>query len=84
MLLFGDRVGFHLAHLVLFLSLPVLVWRDVSLTDHRRTADAASDADAARGLPALAFALVSITTAGFSYFLLRSGDTNSLAGVAAA
>jgi hypothetical protein len=83
MLLLGDRLGFHLAHLMLFVSLPVLVWWDLSLSRGIRADDAGLDPDIKAGLPALAFAIVCVTTAGFSYYLLRSGDTNSLAGVAA-
>lgn len=84
-LLAGPTVGFHVLLLALFLSLPLLVFLDLRqppATDTRRfTAKALSsgeDADTAY----IAAGLTAIATAGFSYLLLRSGDTNSLAGVA--
>ena len=68
----GPAVGFHVLHLVLFLSLPLLVFVDL------KPARTDEDDDTRY----LAAGLTAITTAGFSYLLLRSGDTNSLAGVA--
>jgi hypothetical protein len=71
--LFGPPVGFHLLHLVLLVSLPVLIWLDLRLD--------ARDADV--GL--LAAGLVALAVTGwFSYYLVRSGDTNSLAGTVCA
>lgn len=70
MTIFGDALGFHLAHLVLFALVPVLLWRDLAL---------APGAD--RRVTAVAVAAVCLTSAGYSYFLVRSGDTNSLGGV---
>jgi len=67
MTLAGDRVGYHLLHAVLFLSLPVLVWWDIHRED-RETA-----------LMAAGFA--AIFTAGYFGTLGNSGDTNSLVGV---
>jgi len=82
----GPAVGFHLLIFGLFLSLPALVFFDL------KPAHAADNqplpTEGARHLSAnddaryLAAGLTAITTAGFSYLLLRSGDTNSLAGVA--
>jgi hypothetical protein len=66
--LFGSAPGFHLLHLLLFLSLPLLVFWDLSPEDQETRQVAAG--------------LTAIVTAGFSYLLLRSGDTNSLGGVA--
>ena len=80
----GPAVGFHLLLFALFVSLPVLVFCDLKppqVADNQplRTEGAAKDDEDARYLAA---GLTAITTAGFSYLLLRSGDTNSLAGVA--
>ncbi|MEO6006543.1 MAG: hypothetical protein ABIU38_00705, partial [Vicinamibacteraceae bacterium] len=61
-------LGFHLLHAALFLGIPALVYLDLSLAGERTVARLAT------GLTALA-------VAGFSFLLLRSGDTNSLAGV---
>ena len=69
--LFGPALGFHVAHMVLFLAIPALVYVDVRLTGRKDIA-------------ALAAAIACLTTANLSYFLLRSGDTNSLAALAAA
>jgi hypothetical protein len=77
MLVFGDRVGFHVAHLLLFFALPLLVWWDFHLESRRETSREAPE------LPALALALTSVTTLGYSYVFLKSGDTNSLTGAAA-
>lgn len=66
--LFGSAPGFHLLHFLLFLSLPVLVFWDLAPEDQETRQVAAG--------------VTAIVTAGFSYLLLRSGDTNSLAGVA--
>ena len=66
--LFGSAPGFHLLHFVLFLSLPALVFWDLSPEDRETRYVAAG--------------VTAIVTGGFSYLLLRSGDTNSLGGVA--
>jgi hypothetical protein len=66
--LFGDRVGFHLLHLVMFAALPLLVWLD--LVDEENP-----------DLKWLAAGLTAVLATNYSFFLLRSGDTNSLAGV---
>jgi hypothetical protein len=70
MKIFGPALGFHVAHALLFLALPLLVWCDLSLDDPRDDRVAA----AAAGFAGL-------LAAGYSYFLIRSGDTNSVGGV---
>ncbi len=66
--LFGPAIGFHVLHAGIFVAIPWLVFADVRLNGHR------AHAAAAGGLTALALMC-------FSYLLLRSGDTNSLAGL---
>jgi hypothetical protein len=68
MLILGDRIGFHVLHALLFAAIPLLVFLDVRESDGR---------DAAR----LSAAFACVLAANYSYFLVRSGDTNSLAGV---
>lgn len=70
MTVFGPALGFHLTHVALFALVPILLWRDLSL-----------DADRDPRVTALAVGAVCLTTTGYSYFLIRSGDTNSLGGV---
>lgn len=66
----GDEVGFHLLHVILLFAVPLLVFADLRLAGERSAAW-------------LALALTSVTMAGLvSFPLFRSGDTNSLAGVA--
>ena len=72
MALFGAEVGFHAIHLVLFLALPALVRLDL------KVAGEASD------VRWLATGFAAIFAASYSYILMRSGDTNSLAGAVAA
>jgi hypothetical protein len=67
--LLGPAVGFHALHLLLLVALPALVWIDLRLQPEDRPL-----APLAAGLTAFAVA------SWFSYFMLRSGDTNSLAG----
>ncbi len=69
MLIFGDAPGFHLIHVVLLAGIPAIVYVDLRLDGDRR-------------LAALAAGLSVWGVAGIAYILLRSGDTNSLAGVA--
>ena len=64
----GPELGFHLLHLVLFTAVPLLVYADVR---------ASEDSDVAP----LAGALACLLTAGYSFSVVKSGDTNSLAGV---
>jgi hypothetical protein len=67
MQLFGDAVGYHVLHAVLFLSLPLFVWWDMRQED--RTL----------GLVSAGFACCFVT--GLYGPIATSGDTNSLAGV---
>ncbi len=66
---FGEAIGFHLLHVLLLFSLPLLVWLDL------RT----EGGDRATGRLAVGLAAITVTS-WFSYYQLRSGDTNSLAG----
>jgi hypothetical protein len=68
MTLLGSAVGFHVLHLALFASLPLLAWLDLQ--------------DEGPVVARVAAGLVAVISANYSYFLVRSGDTNSLAGVA--
>lgn len=72
MALFGAEVGFHAAHLVLFLALPALVRLDLKI---------AGEAPDVRWM---ATAFAAVFAASYSYILMRSGDTNSLAGAVSA
>jgi len=67
MTLFGDRLGYHVLHVVLFLAVPVFVWSDLC-TEEPETR-------------ILATALACATAAGYFGTIGSSGDTNSLAGV---
>jgi hypothetical protein len=73
MKVFGAAVGFHALHLLLFAALPCLVWLDLRL-----------DERADPRVTALGTGFVALLAANYSYFLVRSGDTNSLAGVVTA
>ena len=66
--IFGPAFGFHILHALMFLGLPALVFLDVRLEGDRSRA-------------ALAGGLTAVAVMCFSYLLLRSGDTNSLAGL---
>jgi hypothetical protein len=66
MVLFGERVGYHLLHAVVFLALPVLAWWDVRQEDREA------------GLLAGGFAC--LFTAGYFAYIGNSGDTNSVIG----
>lgn len=68
MTVLGDALGFHVLHALLFAAVPWLVSRDLALGGADRVT---------RQVAAGAAALLA---AGYSYSLLRSGDTNSLAG----
>jgi len=67
MTLFGDPVGFHLLHIALFCAVPLLVLQDL-----RRSGAGAS--------AAIACGFVALALVGNGWTLVRSGDTNSLAG----
>ena len=65
----GPQLGFHLLHVILFAAMPLLVFVDLRTSDDRESAT-------------LAAALACLLTAGYCFSAIRSGDTNSLAGVA--
>ena len=67
MTLFGDEVGFHLLHIALFCAVPVMVFWDL-----RRSGAGAS--------AAIASGFVALALAAHGWTLIRSGDTNALAG----
>jgi hypothetical protein len=69
MTIFGDAIGFHLLHAGLFLAVPALVFVDL-------------DRSESRALSLTAAGLVSLSLAGAAWSFMRSGDTNSLAGLA--
>jgi hypothetical protein len=71
MMLFGDRIGYHLAHLIILAGIPWLVFRDVA-------------SDGRRDVALLAAFFTLICTIGMFGTILPSGDTNSIAGVFAA
>jgi hypothetical protein len=68
-LLLGASPGFQLLHVVLLVAIPAIVYLDLRLEGDRRFA-------------ALGAGLCVPGVAAIAYVLLRSGDTNSLAGVA--
>ena len=68
MTLLGDTLGFHLLHVLLFAAIPFLVSRDLALGGLDRSTRL------------VAVAAASLLAANYSYFLVRSGDTNSLSG----
>jgi hypothetical protein len=76
MWLLGPEAGFHATHLLLFLAIPALVWVDLRFV----SPDGREEAD----LALLGAALAALFSTNYSYFLIRSGDTNSLAGVVSA
>lgn len=67
----GPQVGFHALHAVLFAAVPVLVYLDLKDSDSREAAT-------------LAAAVACILSTGYCFSAVRSGDTNSLAGVCTA
>jgi hypothetical protein len=67
MTVFGERLGYHVLHAVMFLALPVFVWWDVRQDD--------------REVALVAGGFACLFTAGYFGTLGNSGDTNSLAGV---
>jgi hypothetical protein len=72
MAVFGAEVGFHATHLVLFLALPALVRLDLKV------------AGEAADVRWVATGFAAVFAASYSYILMRSGDTNSLAGAVSA
>ena len=69
MTLFGERLGYHVLHAVLFLMVPVFVWCDLRHED--------------RETCLLGTGLACFFAAGYTGALGSSGDTNSLVGVCA-
>jgi hypothetical protein len=67
MLIFGERVGYHVLHAVVFLAIPAFVWWDIHQDDREA------------GIVAAGFA--GLFTAGYFVSIGNSGDTNSLIGV---
>jgi hypothetical protein len=67
MTIFGDRLGYHVLHAVLFLSVPLFVWWDLRRED--------------RETRVLATAFGCFFAAGYFGTIGSSGDTNSLVGV---
>jgi hypothetical protein len=67
MLVFGNATGFHVLHLLLFALVPTLVLLDLG--------------SSSSGLRMAAAGLVAFGACTFSWGIIRSGDSNSLAGV---
>lgn len=67
MTLFGEAVGYHVLHAVLFLAVPLFVWWDLK--------------DDGREAALLAAGLAAFFASGYFGPLGSSGDTNSLVGV---
>jgi hypothetical protein len=67
MAIFGDRLGYHVLHAVLFLAVPLFVWWDLRQLERETR------------LVATAFAC--FFASGFFGTIGSSGDTNSLVGV---
>jgi hypothetical protein len=67
MSLFGDRLGYHVLHVGLFLAVPAFVWWDLR-QDDRETATVAAG-------------FAGFFSAGYFGAIGSSGDTNSLVGV---
>lgn len=73
MVLFGGPAGFHLTHLLLLAVIPALAWWSVRVT-----------AGAGRDAAWLAAGVAAIFCAGYASPLVRTGDTQVLAGAVAA
>jgi hypothetical protein len=68
MSLLGPQVGFHVLHALLFGAIPLLVFLDLKDED--------------RDVAWLSAGISCLLVGNFSYMFIRSGDTNSVAGVA--
>jgi hypothetical protein len=66
MLIFGEQLGYHVLHALVFLAIPAFVWWDIRQDDREA------------GLVAGGFAC--LFTAGYFATIGNSGDTNSLLG----
>ena len=69
MIVFGNQIGYHLTHLLLFLAVPALVLWDLSRTEKQTFSFVAA-----------AFVALSMTAAAWNF--MRSGDTNAMTGLA--
>lgn len=67
MTLFGEQIGYHVLHAVMFFALPAFVWWDIRQDD--------------REAAVVAGGFAALFTAGYFATLGNSGDTNSLVGV---
>jgi hypothetical protein len=67
MAIFGDRLGYHVLHALLFLAVPLLVWWDLRHED--------------RETRVVATAFACFFASGYFGTIGSSGDTNSLVGV---
>src|SRR4030095_16364662 len=67
MMVFGDRLGYHLLHVVLFLAVPLFIWWDFRDED--------------RAIRVVSTAFGSFFASGYLGTIGSSGDTNSLVGV---
>ena len=67
MVIFGEQVGYHVLHAVVFLAIPAFVWWDIRQDD--------------REAAFLAAGFAGLFTAGYFAIIGNSGDTNSLIGV---
>jgi len=67
----GPQIGFHTLHAILFAAVPVLVYLDLRDSD-------------SHGAATLAAAIACVLMTGYCFSAVRSGDTNSLAGVCTA
>lgn len=79
MLILGDRVGFHLLHLLLVIGIPLFVFADIAAEDPPlpgRFGEAG-----AKDLARLSAFFALICTVGMFGTIMPSGDTNSIAGV---
>jgi hypothetical protein len=67
MTIFGNQLGYHVLHAVLFVAVPLFIWWDLG--------------DEEAELRTLATAFGCFFGAGYLYTLTSSGDTNSMVGV---
>ena len=67
MIVFGDRLGYHVLHALVFLAIPAFAWWDIRQDDPEEAW--------------LAGGVALLCTAGYFVTIGNSGDTNSLIGV---
>jgi hypothetical protein len=70
MTIFGDRLGFHLLHALMFAGIPLMVYLDI-----------AAEQNGPRDVTRLTGFFALVTAAGLFGTVTPSGDTNSIAGV---